>query len=98
MIRPDVIDPFRVYPGKKFRQKDCTPGGSSRTSSRGSARTSTEWAPWYVVPAGHKWVTRAAVADVVTTAIRGIDLRVPEPTDDDGKWPGAARAAPAAEE
>ena len=24
--------------------------------------TSTKWAPWYVIPADHKWVTRAAVA------------------------------------
>jgi PPK2 family polyphosphate:nucleotide phosphotransferase len=62
------------------------------------AATSTEWAPWYVVPADHKWVTRAVVADVVTTAIRGLDLRVPEPTDDDRKRLDAARAALAAEE
>jgi polyphosphate kinase 2 (PPK2 family) len=44
--------------------------------------TSTEWAPWYVVPADHKWVTRAVVADVVTTAIRSLDLRYPEVTDE----------------
>jgi PPK2 family polyphosphate:nucleotide phosphotransferase len=43
--------------------------------------TSTEWAPWYVVPADHKWVTRAVVADVVTTAIRDLDLKYPEVTD-----------------
>lgn len=42
--------------------------------------TSTEWAPWYVVPADHKWVTRAVVADVVTTAIRSLDLKYPEVT------------------
>jgi PPK2 family polyphosphate:nucleotide phosphotransferase len=40
--------------------------------------TSTEWAPWYVIPADHKWVTRAVVADVVTTAIRSLDLKYPE--------------------
>lgn len=43
--------------------------------------TSTKWAPWYVVPADHKWVTRAVVADVVTTAIRSLDLRYPEVTE-----------------
>ena len=43
--------------------------------------TSTKWAPWYVVPADHKWVTRAVVADVVTTAIRSLDLKYPEVTD-----------------
>jgi PPK2 family polyphosphate:nucleotide phosphotransferase len=44
--------------------------------------TSTEWAPWYVVPADHKWVTRAVVADVVTSAIGSLDLRYPEVTDE----------------
>jgi PPK2 family polyphosphate:nucleotide phosphotransferase len=62
------------------------------------AATSTPEAPWYVVPADHKWVTRAVVADVVTTTIRGLDLRVPELTDDDRKRLETARAALAAEE
>ncbi|QDU21987.1 polyphosphate kinase 2 family protein [Urbifossiella limnaea] len=60
--------------------------------------TSTPEAPWHVVPADHKWVTRAVVADVVTTAIRGLDLRVPELTDDERKRLDAARAALNAEE
>lgn len=44
--------------------------------------TSTKWAPWYVVPADHKWITRAIVADVVTTTIRSLDLKYPEITDE----------------
>jgi PPK2 family polyphosphate:nucleotide phosphotransferase len=44
--------------------------------------TSTKCAPWYVVPADHKWVTRAIVADVVTTAIRSLDLHYPKVTDE----------------
>jgi PPK2 family polyphosphate:nucleotide phosphotransferase len=42
--------------------------------------TSTEWAPWRIIPADHKWATRAIVADVVTSTIRGLDLRYPEMT------------------
>jgi PPK2 family polyphosphate:nucleotide phosphotransferase len=42
--------------------------------------TSTEWAPWYVVPADHKWVSRTVVADVLATSIRELDLKVPELT------------------
>jgi PPK2 family polyphosphate:nucleotide phosphotransferase len=45
------------------------------------AATSTEWAPWYVVPADHKWISRTVVADVVTTAIRSLKLKFPEITD-----------------
>ena len=43
--------------------------------------TSTKWAPWYIVPADHKWVARALVARIVTTAIESLDLRYPEVTD-----------------
>jgi len=42
--------------------------------------TSTEWAPWFVVPADQKWVTRAAVAGILTDAIRSLDLKYPELT------------------
>lgn len=44
--------------------------------------TSTEWAPWYVVPADYKWATRAVVADVLTSAIVGLDLHYPALTDE----------------
>jgi PPK2 family polyphosphate:nucleotide phosphotransferase len=40
--------------------------------------TSTEWAPWYVIPADHKWFTRAAVADIIVKKLRTLDLRYPE--------------------
>lgn len=40
--------------------------------------TSTEWAPWYVVPADHKWVTRTLVAAVLSRTIHGLDLHYPE--------------------
>ncbi|HZW33561.1 MAG TPA: polyphosphate kinase 2 family protein [Isosphaeraceae bacterium] len=43
--------------------------------------TSTKWAPWYIIPADHKWVSRALVARIVTTAIQALDLRYPEVTD-----------------
>jgi PPK2 family polyphosphate:nucleotide phosphotransferase len=42
--------------------------------------TSTKWAPWYVIPADHKWVARAVVADVITTTLRSLDLKYPDVT------------------
>ncbi len=53
--------------------------------------TSTEAAPWYVVPADDKWVTRSVVADIVTTAIQGLDLQYPEVTDEQKKLLAEAR-------
>ncbi len=43
--------------------------------------TSTEFAPWYVVPADHKWFTRTAVAEVVIARLQALDLHYPSVTD-----------------
>ncbi|MGB6577195.1 MAG: polyphosphate kinase 2 family protein [Streptosporangiaceae bacterium] len=40
-------------------------------------RTSTPWAPWYVVPADHKWFSRLATAAVLVTALRAINPGYP---------------------
>jgi PPK2 family polyphosphate:nucleotide phosphotransferase len=40
--------------------------------------TSTEWAPWFVIPADHKWISRAMVAKIVTMTIEGLKLKYPE--------------------
>jgi PPK2 family polyphosphate:nucleotide phosphotransferase len=42
--------------------------------------TSTKWAPWYIVPADRKWVSRALVASIVARTIQGLDLHYPEVT------------------
>jgi PPK2 family polyphosphate:nucleotide phosphotransferase len=39
--------------------------------------TSTEWAPWYIIPADNKWFTRIAVADVIVTKLKSLRLRFP---------------------
>jgi polyphosphate kinase 2 (PPK2 family) len=39
--------------------------------------TSTSWAPWYVVPADHKWFTRLAVADILCDTLEDLDLKYP---------------------
>jgi PPK2 family polyphosphate:nucleotide phosphotransferase len=40
--------------------------------------TSTDWAPWYVIPADHKWFMRLVVAAVIIDTLMGIDPRFPE--------------------
>ncbi|MFL6209482.1 MAG: polyphosphate kinase 2 family protein [Pyrinomonadaceae bacterium] len=39
--------------------------------------TSTRWAPWHIIPADNKWFTRAAVADVIISKLKSLDLRYP---------------------
>jgi PPK2 family polyphosphate:nucleotide phosphotransferase len=45
-------------------------------------RTSTEHAPWYVIPADKKWYRDWAVATIMIATLEGLDLSWPEPTDD----------------
>jgi PPK2 family polyphosphate:nucleotide phosphotransferase len=40
--------------------------------------TSTKRAPWYVVPADHKWFTRLVVAEAVIDALECLDLSFPK--------------------
>jgi PPK2 family polyphosphate:nucleotide phosphotransferase len=41
--------------------------------------TSTDWAPWYVVPADHKWVRDVAVATVLVSVFEELGPRIPDP-------------------
>jgi PPK2 family polyphosphate:nucleotide phosphotransferase len=41
--------------------------------------TSTTWAPWYVVPADHKWVRDVVVASLLVATLTEMDPRLPEP-------------------
>jgi PPK2 family polyphosphate:nucleotide phosphotransferase len=55
------------------------------------SNTSTEWAPWHVIPADHKWFERIAAAAVVAHALIEIDPQYPLPTPDVRKELQAAR-------
>src|SRR5882762_2125556 len=41
-------------------------------------QTATKHAPWYVVPADHKWYTRLVVAAAIVETLAGLDLAFPE--------------------
>jgi PPK2 family polyphosphate:nucleotide phosphotransferase len=53
--------------------------------------TSTESAPWYVIPADHKWYAHIAASSVIVDALAEIDPQYPAPTSDPGELE-AARA------
>jgi PPK2 family polyphosphate:nucleotide phosphotransferase len=40
--------------------------------------TSSRHAPWYVIPADHKWFMRMAVADVIVSVLEKMDLHFPK--------------------
>lgn len=44
--------------------------------------TSTEWAPWYIVPANDEWYRNLVVATVMEKALKGLKMGYPEVTFD----------------
>jgi PPK2 family polyphosphate:nucleotide phosphotransferase len=55
--------------------------------------TATEDAPWYVVPADHKWFTRLVVASVVVETLDSLKLKFPKVGPEIRKEFASARAA-----
>ena len=53
--------------------------------------TSTEHAPWYVIPADHKWFTRLAVAEVIADTLEDLKLSFPQVNAEKKKELEAAR-------
>jgi polyphosphate kinase 2 (PPK2 family) len=45
-------------------------------------RCSTDYAPWYVVPANRKWFRNLAVSELVSQKMEEMDLKYPKPTAD----------------
>ncbi len=56
------------------------------------SHTSTEWAPWYVIPADHKWFARIAVGAVIVQALMDLDPRFPTVSEDEKRALQDARA------
>ena len=42
-------------------------------------RTNTAWAPWYLLPADHKWLRNIAISSILVEQLRGMKLHYPEP-------------------
>ena len=57
-------------------------------------RTSTDIAPWYVVPADHKWYARLAVQHLLLDALTAFDQDWPPPTSTSRVAEGPPRRHP----
>lgn len=45
-------------------------------------KCSTPWAPWYIIPADHKWYRNLLVAQVIVKTLRDFKMDYPKPTVD----------------
>ena len=55
--------------------------------------TATDYSPWYVVPADHKWFTRLVVAEVIVEALESLELGYPKVSAAKRKELAAVRTA-----
>ena len=46
------------------------------------SRCSTDYAPWFVIPANHKWFRNLAVARIVVEYLDALNMKFPKPTVD----------------
>lgn len=47
-------------------------------------KTSTKWAPWYVVPANRKWYRNVAIMETLVNRLEKLDMKFPPAQDLDG--------------
>lgn len=45
------------------------------------ARTSTPWAPWYVVPSDHKWYRNVVIGTVLVETLESLGMEYPAPEE-----------------
>ncbi|MFL5642123.1 MAG: polyphosphate kinase 2 family protein, partial [Chloroflexota bacterium] len=45
------------------------------------SKTSTDWAPWYVIPANHKWFRNLAVATILAETMAALKPAYPAEPD-----------------
>ena len=50
------------------------------------SKCSTRFAPWFIIPADHKWYRNLAVSHIVLDALEKLNLKYPKPSFDLGKY------------
>jgi PPK2 family polyphosphate:nucleotide phosphotransferase len=79
-LQARIDDPAKNW---KFRRADLDVrmqwDGYHELYEEAITETSTEWSPWYVVPADHKWVRDVAVATLLVAVLETLDPQIPDP-------------------
>jgi polyphosphate kinase 2 (PPK2 family) len=66
----------------KFNPNDMQERGKWREYEKAYeeaiSETSTEYAPWYIIPADHRWICRAAISEILLCQLEKLDLKYPK--------------------
>jgi PPK2 family polyphosphate:nucleotide phosphotransferase len=46
------------------------------------SKTSTDWAPWYIIPANRKWYRNLVISTIIIQTLESLDMCFPEPDFD----------------
>jgi PPK2 family polyphosphate:nucleotide phosphotransferase len=49
-------------------------------------KTSTEWAPWYVIPSDRKWYRDLIISSILVDSLESLKMEYPKPVEDLGKY------------
>jgi PPK2 family polyphosphate:nucleotide phosphotransferase len=78
-----LLDPTRYW---KFSLKDVEERkywpAYRKAYEDALSNCSTKWAPWYIVPANHKWYRNLVVARTLVETLRDLDMKFPDPVVD----------------
>jgi polyphosphate kinase 2 (PPK2 family) len=44
-------------------------------------KTSTDSAPWFIVPANHKWYRDLVISSILIETLQGLHMKFPEPEE-----------------
>ena len=42
------------------------------------SRTSTKWAPWYIIPANHKWYRDIVIGKIIVDTLKRLKMKYPD--------------------
>ena len=77
-LQERLDDPRSAGSSSPTTSTSASSGTTTWTAYERDARAaSTEWAPWYVVPADRKWVRNAVVSDILVQALERLDMKWP---------------------
>jgi PPK2 family polyphosphate:nucleotide phosphotransferase len=90
LARLDTPEKNWKYSAADIRERACWEKYQEAYESAFN-HTSTDWAPWYIIPADHKWFTRTAVADIIVERLKNLNLSYPALGEKDARDLAEAR-------
>ena len=78
-MRSFVICRIRIATLSRYRDIVFETAEFMASYEEALSRTSAPHAPWYIIPADHKWYRDLAVAGIVLAALRGMGPHIPKP-------------------